>query len=31
MRDEYPAVIKILNDEINKLETENIIPKNYFI
>ena len=31
MRDEYPAVIKILNKEIKKLEEENIIPKNYFI
>ncbi len=31
MRDEYPAVIKILNREIKKLEEENIIPKNYFI
>ena len=31
MRDEYPAVIKILNDEIKKLEQENIISKNHFI
>ncbi len=31
MRDEYPAVIKILNDEILKLEEENIIPKDFFI
>ena len=31
MRDEYPAVIKILNQEIKKLEDENIISKNYFI
>ncbi len=31
MRDEYPAVIKILNDEILKLEEKNIIPINYFI
>ena len=31
MRDEYPSVIKILNDEILKLEKENIIPKDHFI
>ena len=31
MRDEYPAVIKILNEEIKKLEEEKIIPKNYMI
>ncbi len=31
IRDEYPAVIKILKDEINKLEQENFIPKDYFI
>ena len=31
MRDEYPAVIKILNEEIKKLEEEKFIPKNYFI
>ena len=31
MRDEYPSVIKILNDEILKLEKEHIIPKNHFI
>ncbi len=31
MRDEYPAVIKILLDEINKLEDEEIIPKDFFI
>jgi len=31
MRDEYPSVIKILNDEIIKLEKEHIIPKNHFI
>ena len=31
MRDEYPSVIKILNDEILKLEKERIIPKNHFI
>ncbi len=31
MRDEYPAVIKILNDEIKKLEEEKLIEKNYLI
>ena len=31
MRDEYPAVIKILLDEINKMEDEKIIPKDFFI
>ena len=31
MRDEYPSVIQILNDEILKLEKENIIPKGHFI
>ena len=31
MRDEYPAVIKILKDEILKLEDEKIIPKGHFI
>ena len=31
MRDEYPTVIKILLDEINKLEDEEIIPKDFFI
>ena len=30
MRDEYPSVIQILNDEILKLEKENIIPKGHF-
>ncbi len=31
MRDEYPTVIKILLDEINKMEDEKIIPKGFFI
>ncbi len=31
MRDEYPAVIKILLDEINKMEDKEIIPKDFFI
>ncbi len=31
MRDEYPSVIKILNNEISKLEKENIIPKGHFV
>ena len=31
MRDEYPAVIIILIDEILKLENENIIPAGHFI
>ena len=31
MRDEYPAVIKILKDEILRLEIENIIPAGHFI
>ena len=31
MRDEYPTVIKILLDEINKMEDEEIIPKDFFI
>lgn len=31
MRDEYPAVIKILKDEILKLENKNIIPVGHFI
>ena len=29
IRDEYPAVLKILKDEILKLENEKIIPLNY--
>ena len=29
IRDEYPAVLKILKDEIIKLENEKIIPLNY--
>ena len=29
IRDEYPAVLKILKNEIIKLENEKIIPKNY--
>ena len=31
MRDEYPTVIKILLDEINKMEDEEIIPKDFFV
>ncbi len=31
MRDEYPAVIKILHNEICKMEDEEIIPKDFFI
>ncbi len=31
MRDEYPTVIKILLDEISKMEDEKIIPKDFFI
>jgi len=31
MRDEYPSAIKILKDEIIKLENESIIPKGHFI
>ena len=31
MRDEYPSVIKILNDEILKLEKEEIIPHGHII
>ena len=31
IRDEYPAVIKILKDEISKLENDNIIPTGHFI
>ena len=31
MRDEYPTVIKILLDEINKMQDEKIIPKDFFI
>ena len=31
IRDEYPAVIKILKDEILNLEHENIIPAGHFI
>ena len=31
IRDEYPAVLKILKDEILKLENENIIPAGHFI
>ncbi len=31
MRDEYPTVIKILHDEIDKMEDEEIIPKDFFI
>ena len=31
MRDEYPSVIKILNNEISKLEKEKIIPKGHFV
>ncbi len=29
IRDEYPAVLKILKDEIIKLENEKIVPLNY--
>lgn len=29
IRDEYPAILKILKDEIIKLENEKIIPLNY--
>ena len=29
IRDEYPAVLKILKNEITKLENEKIIPTNY--
>jgi len=31
MRDEYPSAIKILKDEIIKLENESIIPQGHFI
>ena len=31
MRDEYPSVIKILSDEILKLENEKIVSKGHFI
>jgi len=31
MRDEYPSVIEILNNEIAKLEKENIIPLGHFV
>ena len=31
MRDEYPSVIKILSDEILKLENEGILSKGHFI
>ena len=31
MRDEYPSVIKILNDEILKLEKEKIIPHGHIV
>jgi len=31
MRDEYPSVIKILNDEILKLEKEDIIPHGHIV
>jgi len=31
MRDEYPSVIKILNDEILKLENEEVVSKGHFI
>ena len=31
MRDEYPSVIKILSDEILKLENEEIVSKGHFI
>ena len=31
MRDEYPSVIKILSDEILKLENEGIVSKGHFI
>ena len=31
MRDEYPSVIKILSDEILKLENEEILSKGHFI
>ena len=31
MRDEYPSVIKILNDEILNLEKENIIPHGHIV
>ena len=29
IRDEYPAILKILKNEINKLEKEKIIPSNF--
>ena len=31
MRDEYPSVIKILTDEILKLENEEVVSKGHFI
>ena len=31
MRDEYPSVIKILSDEILKLENEEVVSKGHFI
>ena len=31
MRDEYPSVIEILNNEIKNLEKEKIIPEGHFI
>ena len=31
MRDEYPSVIKILSDEILKLENEEIVSKGHFV
>tara|TARA_B100000579_G_scaffold352717_1_gene307174 strand:- start:358 stop:1638 length:1281 start_codon:yes stop_codon:yes gene_type:complete len=31
MRDEYPSVIKILNDEILKLEKEEIVPHGHIV
>ena len=31
MRDEYPSVIKILSDEILKLENEEVLSKGHFI
>ncbi len=31
MRDEYPTVIKILLNEIKKMEDQEIIPKDFFI
>ncbi len=31
LRDEYPAIIKILKKEIKNIENDNIIPKGYFV